>query len=147
MRRKGSADADSLRIVDVVASFQLDSLVVVSCVTHHLHVLGNFTLGIALHEHSKSEMSQPACGSLASRAWQVLASIAVDNAAAWYLSCISTSNVEGAAVLNNLNNLSVVRRLRSLQCPKQPACALPFWLQTLSSVLTYAIRLLETLPH
>ena len=30
MRRKGAADVDSLRIVDVVASFQLDSLVVVS---------------------------------------------------------------------------------------------------------------------
>ena len=30
MRRKGAADVDSLRIVDVVASFQLDSLVMVS---------------------------------------------------------------------------------------------------------------------
>lgn len=30
MRRKGAADLDSLRIVDVVASFQLDCLVVVS---------------------------------------------------------------------------------------------------------------------
>lgn len=30
MRRKGAADVDSLRTVDVVASFQLDCLVVVS---------------------------------------------------------------------------------------------------------------------
>ena len=33
MRRKATADVDSLRIVDVVASFQLDSLVVVSPTT------------------------------------------------------------------------------------------------------------------
>lgn len=30
MRRKGTADADALRTVEVVVSFQLDSLVVVS---------------------------------------------------------------------------------------------------------------------
>ena len=29
MRRKAAADVDALRVVDVVASFQLDSLVVV----------------------------------------------------------------------------------------------------------------------
>ena len=37
MRRKATADVDSLRIVDVVASFQLDSLVVVSSASFKTH--------------------------------------------------------------------------------------------------------------
>lgn len=36
MRRKGTADVDALRTVEVVVSFQLDSLVVVGYVKAHV---------------------------------------------------------------------------------------------------------------